>query len=234
MKRFITTFMVFTIAIMTFAQSYTVFFDATSKTSTNFTVNLSGNSITIRGNRYSLQRMGTIRNSGITFNSYLYGSNDLMFCVATSSMTVQVPGQGNVTGYMMLINQRPYLARLNSASTTSYTATMSGSGNPYHSYVSRFIVENNGSQATYRRINNPITLTSNSLYVKNTNAGDKRWDIRYLGSSNTNLGGSYQSFHNFYLTNKGVIFNISENPFYSYGGKKYYLIIFDGQIQLAE
>ena len=66
MKRFITTFMVFTIAIMTFAQSYTVFFDATSKTSTNFTVNLSGNSITIRGNRYSLQRMGTIRNSGIT------------------------------------------------------------------------------------------------------------------------------------------------------------------------
>ena len=29
MKRFITTFMVFTIAIMTFAQSYTVFFDAT-------------------------------------------------------------------------------------------------------------------------------------------------------------------------------------------------------------
>ncbi len=234
MKRLITTFLAFTFAIMTFAQSYTVIFDATSKTSTNFTVNLSGNSITIRGSRYSLQRMGTITNSGITFNSYLYGSNDLMFCVATSSMTVQVPGQGNVTGYMMLINQRPYLARLNSASTTAYTSTISGSGSPYHSYVSRFIVENNGSQATYRRINNPITITSNSLYVKNTNAGDKRWDIRYLGSSNTNLGGSYQSFHNFYLTNKGVNFNISEIPFYSYGGKKYYVIIIDGQIQLAE
>lgn len=234
MKRFITTFIVFTIAIMTFAQSYTVIFDATSKTSTNFNVTLSGNSITIRGNRYSLQRMGTITNSGITFKSYIYGANDLMFCIATSPMTVQVPGQGNVTGYMMLINQRPYLARLNSASSTTLSSSSSYSGNPYHSYVCRYIVEINGANPTYSRINNPITISKGSLYVKNTNAGDKRWDIRYLGSSNTNLGGSYQCFHDFYLTNKGVNFSVSDKPFYSYGGKKYYMIVFDEQIQLAE
>lgn len=234
MKRFIATFMAFITAIITFAQSYTVFYDATSKTSTNFNVTLSGNSITIRGSRYSLRQMGTITNSGIIFNSYLYGANDQMFCVATSSMTVQIPGQGNVTGYMMLINQRPYLARRSSDSSTTSPSITSGTGNPNHSYVSRYIVENSGSQPTYHSIYNPITISSGSLYVKNTNAGDKRWDIRYLGSSNTNLGGSYQSFHNFYLTNKGVNFNISDKPFYSYGGRKYYVIVFDGQMQLAE
>ena len=71
---------------------------------------------------------------------------------------------------------------------------------------------------------------------QNTNAGTKTWEAKYQGPIRyhfTSPEGSVR-FHNFYLVHQRVEFNISDIPFAKYNGKYYYVIIFDGQIQLAE
>ena len=101
---------------------------------------------------------------------------------------------------------------------------------PYGDYVCRYIVEN----GRYHVIYNPIKITHYGIQVKNTNAGTKIWKANYQGPIRlTNRGGS-ERFHNFYLTNQRVEFSISARPCASYHGKKYYIINFDGQWQLAE
>ena len=101
---------------------------------------------------------------------------------------------------------------------------------PYGDYVCRYIVEN----GRYHEIYNPIKITHYGIQVKNTNAGTKIWQANYQGPIRlTNRGGS-ERFHNFYLTNQRVEFSISDRPCASYNGKKYYIINFDGQWQLAE
>ena len=103
-------------------------------------------------------------------------------------------------------------------------------GEPYGDYVCRYIVEN----GRYHEIYNPIKITHYGIQVKNTNAGTKIWKANYQGPIRlTNRGGS-ERFHNFYLTNQRVEFSISDRPCASYNGKKYYIINFDGQRQLAE
>ena len=72
------------------------------------------------------------------------------------------------------------------------------------------------------------------IRVENTNAGVKTWEAKYQGPIRiTNKGGS-ERFHNFYLTNQYVEFNISDRKCAHYNDKWYYIIIFDGQVQLAE
>lgn len=101
---------------------------------------------------------------------------------------------------------------------------------PYGDYVCRYIVES----GRYYSINNPIKITHYGIQVKNTNAGTKTWRANYQGPIRlTNRGGS-ERFHNFYLTNQHVEFSISDRPCAKYNGKNYYIIIFDGQLQLAE
>ena len=103
-------------------------------------------------------------------------------------------------------------------------------GEPYGDYVCRYIVEN----GRYHEIYNPIKITHYGIQVKNTNAGTKICKANYQGPIRlTNRGGS-ERFHNFYLTNQRVEFSISDRPCASYNGKKYYIINFDGQWQLAE
>lgn len=101
---------------------------------------------------------------------------------------------------------------------------------PYGDYVCRYIVE----KGRYQKIYNPIKITHYGIQVKNTNAGTKIWQAIYQGPIRlTNRGGS-ERFHNFYLTNQRVEFSISDRPCASHNGKKYYIINFDGQWQLAE
>ena len=101
---------------------------------------------------------------------------------------------------------------------------------PYGDYVCRYIVEN----GRYHVIYNPVKITHYGIQVKNTNAGTKTWQAIYQGPIRlTNRGGS-EIFHNFYLINQRVEFSISDRPCASFNGKKYYIINFDGQWQLAE
>ena len=102
---------------------------------------------------------------------------------------------------------------------------------PYGDYISRYIVTEGYN---YHPIYNPIKITHAGIRVENTNAGVKVWKAIYQGPIRlTNKGGS-ERFHNFYLTNQHVEFNISDRRCWPYKGKEYYMIIFDGQIQLAE
>lgn len=102
---------------------------------------------------------------------------------------------------------------------------------PFGDFICRYIVTNPN---TYYQVYNPIKITHQGIQVKNTKQGTKTWEAKYQGVIRiTNNGGSYR-FHNFYLLNQHVEFSISEDAFMPYNGKKYHVIIFDGQVQLAE
>ena len=72
------------------------------------------------------------------------------------------------------------------------------------------------------------------IRVANTNKGTKTWLADYRGTNWVTVSGNSEKFHNFYLTKQYVEFSISDRKFLYYNGKFYYVIIFDGQIQLAE
>lgn len=104
---------------------------------------------------------------------------------------------------------------------------------PYGDYVCRYVYNNQtGSlQSSY----NPLKITHYGLQVKNTNAGTKTWEAKYQGPIRlTWRNGESHRFHNLYLVNQRVEFSISDDPFITYNGKRYYVINFDGQWQLAE
>lgn len=98
---------------------------------------------------------------------------------------------------------------------------------PYGDYIVRYIVTD---ATTYKPIYNPLKITHMGIRVENTNAGVKTWEAEYRGV--IDIHG--ETFHKFYLTNQYVEFNISDRRFLNYQGKKYYAIIFDGQLQIAE
>lgn len=104
---------------------------------------------------------------------------------------------------------------------------------PYGDYTCRYIYNSNAGnlQSAY----NPIKITHYGIQVKNTNAGTKTWEARYDGPIRlTWSNGENHRFHYFYLVNQRVEFSISDEPFITYKGKKYHMINFDGQWQLAE
>lgn len=105
---------------------------------------------------------------------------------------------------------------------------------PYGDYICRYIVTFSNGEKYYTPIYNPLKITHQGIRVKNTNQGTKTWEAVYQGSIRlTNTGGS-ERFHNFYLNNQHVEFDISDRPIVPYNGRIYYMIIFDGQVQLAE
>ena len=103
---------------------------------------------------------------------------------------------------------------------------------PYGDYICRFIVT--GNPVTYHKIYNPIKITHQGIQVKNTNSGTKIWYAKYQGPIRLSNKGGSERFHNFYLTNQHAEFSISDKPIVTYQGKNFYMIIFDGQVQLAE
>lgn len=104
---------------------------------------------------------------------------------------------------------------------------------PYGNYICRYIYNHytGEMQSSY----NPLKITHYGIQAKNTNAGTKIWESTYQGRIKlTWRNGESHIFHNFYLVNQRVEFSISDEPFITYKGKKYYVINIDGQWQLAE
>ena len=110
MKKIILYTILVLTAIVANATTYRVKYDVANERSTSFVVNVSYDKITINGTTYSLHRMGTITNSGFVFDSYSYGNQERMFCVATTPITVQKNTFTTFHGYMMLIDGKAYLA----------------------------------------------------------------------------------------------------------------------------
>lgn len=104
---------------------------------------------------------------------------------------------------------------------------------PYGDYVCQYIF--NPYTGNLQSSNNPIKITHYGIQVKNTNAGTKTWETKYQGPIRlTWSNGESHRFHNFYLVNQRVEFSISDEPFITHNGRKYYAINFDGQWQLAQ
>lgn len=104
---------------------------------------------------------------------------------------------------------------------------------PYGHYIVKYIVTKDNNIIQYHNIFNPLTITHSGISVKNTNTGDKYWQTTYQGWSDKKIGKTYEIFYKFYLPNQYVVFWISDRPFFRYNNTNYYVIRFDGQIQLA-
>ncbi len=103
--------MVFVMCIITAkAETYRVKYDVNNQCNTSFVVTLSTNKVTIGQRTYSLHQLGTITNSGLIFNSYCYGTKDAMFCVSTTSITVEKDFFTKLFGYIIIIDSKAYLA----------------------------------------------------------------------------------------------------------------------------
>lgn len=97
--------------IMANAAIYRVKYDVNNQRSTSFTVKVESNRLTIGSTAYSLRRMGTISNSGLTFDSYAYGSSENgMFCVSTTPISVDKDQFTRLSGYILVIDNKAYLA----------------------------------------------------------------------------------------------------------------------------
>ncbi len=93
------------------AATYRVKYDVNNGRSASFIVKVEPNRLTIGSKAYSLRRMGTISNSGLIFDSYAYGnSSNGMFCVSTTSITVEKNLFTKLSGHIMIIDNRAYLA----------------------------------------------------------------------------------------------------------------------------
>ncbi len=109
MKKVILLLVLLISGIVANAATYRIKYDVQEKKETSFVVTLSSDKVVVGNNTFSLRRLGTITNSGLTFNSYCYGEYDKMLCVSISSVTVGDFFK-KVTGYIIMIDNKTYLA----------------------------------------------------------------------------------------------------------------------------
>lgn len=111
MKKLIFFMVLLFCTIVANATTYRVKYDVNNQSYTSFIVRVESNRLTIGSNAYLLRRMGTITSSGLTFDSCAYGSSENgMFCVSTSSITVEKDLFTKLTGYIVIIDKKAYLA----------------------------------------------------------------------------------------------------------------------------
>lgn len=110
MKKTIILLILMISVVVANAATYRVKYDVLNQQTTSFTVQVNSDRLVIGNNAFSLRRMGTITNSGLTFNSYAYGSREGMFCVSTTSITVEKNMFTRYTGYIIMIDNKAYLA----------------------------------------------------------------------------------------------------------------------------
>lgn len=92
------------------AATYRVTYDVNNQKKTSFTVTVNSDRLMISQNTYSLRQLGTITNSGLVFNSYMYGQNQNMFCVSTTPITIDKDMFTRLKGYIIIIDNKAYLA----------------------------------------------------------------------------------------------------------------------------
>ncbi len=106
--------------------------------------------------------------------------------------------------------------------------------NPIGYYNVKYIAYNNGGKTDLAVSKRTIYVDKHKITALNTPQGKKYWEVNYLGTVNMSKYGNF-SFHKFYLTNKGVYFYVSDEKMITgKDGRLYYLIEFDGQVQLAD
>ena len=111
MKKIILLLVLLISTIAVNAATYRVKYDVQNQRSTNFTITVGYDRLTINQTVYSLRRMGTITSSGVSFDSYAYGSgSNGMFCVSTTTISVKKDWLTTLSGYIIMIDNKAYLA----------------------------------------------------------------------------------------------------------------------------
>lgn len=111
MKKSLILMVLLICAIVANAATYRVKFDIINQRAASFIVKIDYNRLTIGSTAYPLRRMGTITNSGFTFDSYAYGSSSNgALCVSTASTSIQKDRWSVLSGYIIIIDDKAYLA----------------------------------------------------------------------------------------------------------------------------
>lgn len=110
MKKMLSILLMIVSFITVQAATYRVTYDVNNQKKTSFTITVNSDRLTIAQNTYSLRQLGTITNSGVVFQSYMYGQYQNMFCVSTTSITVDKDAFTRLRGYIILIDDKAYLA----------------------------------------------------------------------------------------------------------------------------
>ncbi len=106
--------------------------------------------------------------------------------------------------------------------------------NPVGYYYVKYIAYNNNGKTDLAVSKRTVYVEKNKITAFNTLQGKKYWEVKYLGMVNMSKYGNF-SFHKFYLKNKGMYFYVSdERMITGKDGRLYYMIEFDGQVQLAD
>ena len=92
------------------AATYRIKYDVNNQRATSFVMTLSADKVTIGQRTHSLRKLGAITNSGLVFDSYCYGYNDGMLCVSTSSISIKKDIFTTLSGYIVIIDGKAYLA----------------------------------------------------------------------------------------------------------------------------
>lgn len=107
--------------------------------------------------------------------------------------------------------------------------------NPFTSYSVKATSYQYGERTVFQPANNTVVVSSDKITVYGTMSGTKYWYTQYLGTATLPQWGN-KIFHKFYLTNKKVYFYVSDQKIMSGPTKnstRFYVIVFDGEIQLA-
>lgn len=98
------------------ANTFKVKYDLVNRERASLIVVVGSNEVVIADKNgaetYSLTRLGTIQSSGVDFDSYAYGSDESMFCVSRKAIKVSTGPLSTISGYVILIGRRAYLADL--------------------------------------------------------------------------------------------------------------------------
>lgn len=106
---------------------------------------------------------------------------------------------------------------------------------PFTSYSIKATSYQYGEKTAFQPANNTVVVSSDRITVHGTMSGTKYWYTKYLGTTTLPQWGN-KIFHKFYLTSKNVYFYVSDQKIMSgptRNSTRYYVIVFNGEIQLA-
>ena len=106
---------------------------------------------------------------------------------------------------------------------------------PYKSYNIHATSYEEGGNTYFYPASFQVDLTQNKVTVYGTTSGTKTFTIQYQGTTTLKKWGT-KKFHKFYFVYKNIYMYVSDEKIIRYPDKKsnlYYIIILDGEIQIA-
>ena len=110
MKKVILIVMLVLSVFVANAEKYRVKYNVNDQREVSFVVNLQGDKLTINGREYPVWRMGSVSSSGVNFRTYAYGYQNGTLGISTTQEGLQLNRFKTIKGYILLIDNKGYLA----------------------------------------------------------------------------------------------------------------------------